>query len=102
MTIDVYQVSPSADDLARRTAVFTDLNGADIDPTTVAYKAVKPDGTVLGPYTFGQDAEVVKDSTGHYHVDVAIDQRGDWYETWISTGTGQAVEPGQFIVEGVA
>lgn len=92
--MNVYQKG----DLVRVTGVFKDIAGTLIDPSTVQLKVTKPDGTTT-TYAFNGSPAVSKDSTGNYHVDASIDQVGRWYYTWISTGTGQAAENGEFMVE---
>lgn len=84
-------------DLVRVSGAFTDVNDADIDPTTVTFKFTDPSGNTTS-YTYVTDAEVVKDSTGHYHVDVSVDEAGTWYYRWESGGSGQAAEEGSFVV----
>lgn len=92
--MNVYQKG----DLVRISGVFKDVAGTLIDPGTVTLKVTKPDGTTT-TYTYGGSPAVVKDSTGNYHVDASADQTGRWLYTWISTGTGQAAENGEFLVE---
>jgi hypothetical protein len=49
--------------------------------------------------TYGVGAELVKDSTGVYHVDIDADEAGKWLYRFYSTGTGQASSSiGEFIV----
>lgn len=85
-------------DLARVTAVFTDgETGAAVDPDTVSLQ-YRPDGDETITLVYGTDAEVVKDSTGHYHADIDLDSAGTWRYRWQSTGEGQAAEEGYFMV----
>lgn len=93
MTIKVYQKG----DLVRCSGNFKNSAGSDIDPTTVSFKFTTPGG-VATTYLYGTDAQVVKDSVGNYHVDLSVNQRGDWHYRWESTGTGQAAEDHQFTV----
>lgn len=93
MTINVYQKG----DLARVSGIFKDLAGALIDPSTIALKVTKPSGTTTA-YTFA-GGTVIKDSTGNYHVDVSVTEGGPWFYKWETTGTGQAAEHGEFMVE---
>lgn len=94
MTINVYQKG----DLARCSAAFRNDAGALIDPTAVTFVFTTPAG-VTTTYTYGVDSQLVKDSTGNYHVDLSASARGLWLYRWVSTGTGQAAENGQFVVE---
>lgn len=86
--------------LIRCSAAFTDTLGADLDPTTVSFSFKIDNGSVT-TYVYGTDAQVVKDSTGHYHVDLSGATKGTLYYRWFSTGTGQAADEGAFYVIGV-
>ena len=63
--------------------VFTDSGGNDVDPTTVTFKYQDPseNETSVTP---------TKDSTGHYHHNVTIDESGIWYGRFEGTGTNIA------------
>ena len=84
-------------DLVRCAAAFTNTAGTAIDPTAVLFKVKDPSGNIT-TYTYLTDAELVKDSTGNYHVDVDADEVGTWYYRYYSTGTGQAAGEGTFDV----
>lgn len=94
MTISVYQVG----DLARVTGVFTNPAETEIDPTGLSFFYTTPAG-VTTELVHGTDAALVKDSVGNYHVDVDVTEAGEWHYRWESTGTGQAGQNGQFMVE---
>jgi hypothetical protein len=83
-------------DLIRVSAAFASA-GAAIDPTavTVKYRAPVAGTTTL---VYGVDADLVKDDTGEYHVDIDADEEGTWYYRFESTGTGQAAAEGAFRV----
>ena len=83
-------------DLPRVSAVFTTPAGVDTDPTVVKFVYQAPGGTAV-TLTYGTDAALVRDSAGHYHVDVSLTVAGTWSYRWYSTGTGQASEPGWLI-----
>ncbi len=53
---------------------------------------------VTTTYVYLTDNELVKDSTGKYHVDINANAAGTWYYRFFSTGTGQAAEERQFEV----
>lgn len=55
------------------------------DPTTVTFKIKSPSGTVT-TYIYATDAQLVKDSTGNYHVDWLFNESGDWWYEWIGSG----------------
>jgi hypothetical protein len=75
----------------RLSAAFTDSNDTAVDPTAVVFKAKNPAGTVT-TYTYGADAELVKDSTGNYHVDLDLDTSGQWIYRFAGTGTAKAAD----------
>ena len=56
------------------------------------------DGTV-STFTLGVDAELVKDSTGNYHIDNSITESGIHQYRWASTGTAQGAEEGSYGVQ---
>ena len=91
---NVYQVG----DLVRVTGTFTDGDGNAQDPDAVLCQVRDPSKTTV-EYEYGADAEVVKDSTGVYHVDVDVDEAGWWAYRWYATGTGQAADEGRFRAE---
>lgn len=57
---------------------FVDADGDAADPTAVIFQFYLPDGTAVA-YTYGDDAEVVKDSVGNYHASLVCDQEGFYY-----------------------
>ncbi len=96
MAILVYQVG----DLVRIDIVVKDIAGALVDPTTLELRVTKPSGTT-DSYTLALGA-ITRDSLGTFHKDVSASERGPWYYSSITTGTGQAAENGQFYVEATA
>ena len=61
--------------------------GVDADPTAMTFKYQYG---LAGPVTtlvMGTDAALVKDATGHYHVDLTTAQTGDLYYRVDATGT---------------
>lgn len=76
-------------DLIRCSGAFTDADSAVLDPTAVLFKFKNPAETTT-TYTYGTDAELVKDSVGNYHVDIDTNAAGIWHYRFESTGTGQA------------
>lgn len=93
MGINVYHVG----DLVRIDGDFKDDAGALQDPTGLSFKFEDPSGNET-TYVYLTDAELVRDGTGEFHVDIDADEVGDWHYKWLATGTGQAAEPGQFKV----
>lgn len=94
MTLEVYDIGEPA----RLSAVFYDINGSEEDPTTLDCKVLSPSGA-LSIYAFG-GAVVVRDSKAHYHMDLTLDEVGDWHYEWEGTGLVLAVEPGIVRVRG--
>ena len=83
-------------DLVRVTCTFrTVASNALIDPTEVYLSVRDPSGTVT-TYQYSVSG-ITKDSTGVYHRDIDVDDAGDWYYRWHSTGTGQAGRETKFI-----
>lgn len=84
-------------DIERITFTYFDADNNPADPGTVVFDFTKPDGTTTHwTVTAG---EVVKDSVGVYHADLALDQAGIWVYTSKGSGTGpNASESGSFDV----
>lgn len=85
-------------ELLRATGTFKTSADALLDPSVVLFEFRKP-GAAVVLYTYPTDTQLVKDSTGVYHVDLSLDTAGAWVYRWYSTGTGQAAEPGEFTVK---
>lgn len=75
--------------LVRLVGNFTTAAGAYQDPSMVRVVIETPTG-VQTSYTYNVGLNVVKDSTGVYHVDIdTTGHPGVWLYRWYSTGTGQ-------------
>lgn len=85
-------------DVVRCSATFTNAAGTPIDPTAVIFKFKTP-ASAITTYTYGVDAELVKDDTGDYHVDIDANAVGVWAYRFYSTGTGQAADEDIFVVD---
>jgi len=72
-------------DSIRVTCTFTNLAGANTDPTAVKV-TVKDPSAHETKYVYGTDPEVVKSATGIYYIDVTIDEQGRWWFRWDATG----------------
>jgi hypothetical protein len=83
--------------LRLRTTFYDDVTGV-LDPTVVNFEMKPPGATTPTLYTYPTNPELVKDSTGNYHVDVDLDTPGWWVYRWFSTGSGKAATPGWFSV----
>ncbi len=80
----------------RITGTFKDSSGTLTNPTSVSF-SYKEGGTTT-TYVYGTDAELVRDSTGVYHVDItpAAAGRIEW-RLW-STGNLVQAEQGSFYI----
>lgn len=73
------------------------VNGVLTDPTTVTCKVMDPSKNV-STYVYGTNNELVKDSTGVYHVDVVTDEKKQWSFRFEGTGACVAVDEDDFGV----
>jgi hypothetical protein len=76
-------------------AEFTNESGV-ADPTTVIFKIKKPDGTIT-TYTYGVDAEVIRESLGVYYMIVTVDTPGNWWYKIMGTEALIAATEGSFV-----
>lgn len=76
---------------APRFSVTFEVDGAVQDPTTLRFKFKEPGGTET-TYIYGTDAELVRDSAGAYHVDLALNTAGVWHVRWVGTGNAAGAE----------
>jgi len=84
-------------DLVRCSASFTDAAGTAFDPANVFFALREPTGAKV-TFQYGVDAELVRDSTGVYHIDINASAPGHWWYRFYSTGSGQAAGEGVFVV----
>ena len=90
-------------DVARLSVLFTDVNGAPADPTTVTLTVWSPDNT-QDVYTDATTPIVVHPSTGAYYLDLPVTQAGPnayapaYIYRWTGTGSLMAVEEGWIAV----
>ena len=74
-----------------------DNNDALVDPTAVSFKSLTS-ASVLTTYVYGTNAQLVREATGRYYVDIDLNAAGTWYFRFESTGTYQAAGEGAMIV----
>ena len=74
MTDNTYDIG----DLIRSSVTFTNSAGESADPTTITFKFKIDDETVT-TYLYLTDAELVKDDTGDFHVDISPTVEGAYY-----------------------
>lgn len=83
----------------RLSAVFNNAAGDAADPTSVV---ITIKGDTETSYTYGVDAEVVKDSTGTYHMDYTVPAISHLSQVfaykWVGTGAVIAAGEGTFLV----
>jgi hypothetical protein len=83
-------------DTVRLSTTFL-IEEVETDPTTVALTVRAPDGTETSEsYNPG---DIVKDSTGVYHLDLEVDAAGLWAWKWTGTGAVAGIDEGTFTVE---
>lgn len=68
-------------------AEFRDVDGALVDPASVTWTGRDP-SDVDTVYVYGTDVELVKDSTGLYHVNGVLSAAGRWYFKFDGSGVG--------------
>ena len=82
----------------RLTGTLAQADGTPVDPTGLVVVVQAPSGTQTA-YTYGDDVFPVRVEAGEYYVDVTPDAAGKWAYQFRSTGTGQAMDEGTFVVE---
>jgi hypothetical protein len=81
---------------AVRTRVTFKVDGTPTDPDTVTFKFMDSESTVT-TYVLA-DPQVVKESTGIYHVDIPVDLSGTWHYRWAGTGAARGALERSFQV----
>lgn len=87
-------------DAPRLAVAFTDYADAAADPTTISFVITEPDGVVV-TYVYLTAEELVKDSTGNYHVDYAISKAGRHSFKFVGTGDVVSTQQSEFYVRKV-
>lgn len=96
MTPNEYDVG----DRPRLSCSTKDENGVPTDPTDLTIKYLVAGGTVVTK-TYGIDSEVVKDSTGEFHMDLTLtsDMNGKLVKyRWTATGAVIGADENEFRV----
>ena len=83
-------------DVIRVTGTWTDTDGTAVDPGALTFSFKDPSDNST-TYTYDTDAELVKDATGVYYVDVTIDEEGTWFYRFASTSSNVAAAEGYFF-----
>lgn len=77
---------------------FTNISGTVTDPTEVKF-GYTVNGGPPTTFTYGVGAQVVRDSTGTYHIDIdTTGLSGTWTYAWVGYGTVQTRAESQLIV----
>jgi hypothetical protein len=82
--------------IVRISATFYN-SGTPINPTAVLVRLKKGDNSP-STFVYGVDAEVKRDITGTYYMEIVADPVGLYTYNWFSTGTGQAAGQQNFVV----
>jgi hypothetical protein len=85
-------------DDVRCTGSFANDAGVATDPTAVTFRIVPQLGTAT-TYTYGTDNQVVKESTGIYHVDYTPTVHGPHTYEFVGTGAVQRAVSRTFLVK---
>lgn len=86
-------------DTARASASITDIDDKLIDPTVLVFRALRPSGTEFTrEYEPEAEGDVVRDGKGEYHIDVELDEVGDWPYRWEGSGGVGVAEEGVLTV----
>jgi hypothetical protein len=73
-------------------------NGStDVDPGSIVLKIKSPLGTIQ-TYTYGDDADLVKDSTGDYSFNYSPAYEGRYSFRWAGLGTNASAAESSFVV----
>lgn len=84
--------------LVKCSAEFKNSAGTLVDPTTVKFQFLAPNGQ-SDEYIYGTDTELVKTGTGAYYVYLPVDAVGVWNFRFAGSGVvGRSATQGQFNV----
>lgn len=78
-------------------SVRTD-DGDPVDPESLAYYMLEPDGT-LTTYVYGSDPQIARESMGEYHVDWPTEQAGRHRYRWDGDGVNAGADEESFRVQ---
>jgi hypothetical protein len=90
------QINPGDLVSVSTTPGFKDKNGSLVDPTTVRlrWRVFSSDEETV--WTYGTDAQVIRDSVGLYHADIPVTKVGVHTFRWEGEGALIAAEEGTF------
>jgi len=93
-TLTLYNIG----DQVRLTGTLAAADGAAVDPSALTVVVQAPNGAQT-LYVYESDEYPVRVEAGQYYVDVTPTLPGRWAYQFRSTGTGQAMDEGEFEVE---
>lgn len=82
-------------DAPRLAVAFTDYADVEADPTVISFVMTEPDG-VITTFIYLTDVELVKDSTGNYHLDYPITKAGRHLFKFVGTGAVVSTQTSEF------
>lgn len=80
------------------TASFTNVNDVLADPSALRLRVRSPAG-VITSYVYGAAAELVKDSVGKYHANIAMTEPGNWTYRWEADAPNAGAAEGKITVK---
>ena len=84
--------------VVRLSVIFT-VAGAVEDPGTVTLKVRNPSTFVVTTYVHGVAAGLIKDSKGHYHLDLSCTIVGSWVYRWEGTFPAEGASEAIFEIK---
>jgi hypothetical protein len=76
-------------------ASFKNAAGEGVDPSALKVSVKDPIGAET-EFTFGTDAEVIKESEGNYRMRVDPALQGVWVAKWLGTGANAGAKTDKF------
>ena len=71
--------------------------GSPYDPTILKFIYTSPAG-VSTTRTYGVDADLIKDASGTYHVDITLTTGGVWGWAWVVDDVAKVVVDGELFI----
>lgn len=83
---------------ARLSVAITEIAGTPFDPAALRLLVRDPSGT-LTTYTYGIDAEIVREAAGRYRCDLVLPIAGMWFYRWESDAPNPGADEGRLAVQ---
>jgi hypothetical protein len=74
------------------------VNGTLTDPTAITLVVTSPESNTATTYQWPSPADITKNSTGSFTIQIAANESGTWSYVWTGTGAAADVEDGTFDV----